>query len=327
MDINYDSLFEDVKSSLEAAKTQQNVGYVSYDSMLKLVAPKDHGTVNDYMLRLLPYVKEGKDGVKKTFFHYEKYFWEDDMGNKHSVLSRRTFNEQCPITRYKFNVERNGTEYEKEMTAKRLGWRQGWYCNVLVINDPVTPANNGQVKVLSLNKTLWNMIDNAMKGGLDDEWSALATDNDPTGREIRVNVGRMILDLTDNGVNLNVRIGKQGQWPDYKQSRFTRKNAKLGLTQQQQEEILNKCQDVTKIEKELPADEVLAKFKETYLGEGNIQGNFKQDTELSTPRFVAPEPIDDDIPGLGPVSSNNSNPSTVDEVSAFAAGLNLSDFT
>lgn len=317
MNLDYDSLFEDVKSSLQEAKAQ-NGNYVSYDSMLKLVAPKDGSTPNDYMLRLLPYAKEGKEGYKKTFFHYEKYSWKDEMGNNYSVLSRRTFNEQCPISNYKFNIDRNGTEYEKKTTAERLIWRRGWYCNVLVVNDPVNPANNGQVKVLSLNKTLWDIIDNALKGGLDDEWSELATENDPNGRQIRVNVGRMILDLTDNGINLNVRVGKQGVWPDYKQSRFTRKNAKLGLSQQQQEEILNKCQDVTKIEKELSAEEVMTKFKETYLGEvsqNTVHPGFKPDTQQPTSSFVAPSPIDDEIPDL---SSNQNTPSIVDEVSAFA---------
>lgn len=320
MTLDYDSLFEGVKSSLEEAKKQINPNYVSYDSMLKLVGPKENGKVNSYMLRLLPYVKEGKEGVAKTFFHYEKYFWQDEMGNRHSVLSRRTFNEQCPITRYRFNILNNGTEYEKEQVNTKLGWRQGWYVNVLVVDDPVNPENNNTVKVLSLNKTLWNLIDSALKGGLDDEWSELATENDPNGREVRVNVGRMILDLSDNGINLNVRIGKQGQWPDYKQSRFTRKDAKLGLNQQQQEEILEKCQDVTKIEKEISADEVYAKFKETYLGESPVSNNnsspvmgFKEDT--SKPRINSFDDDDDQIPGLG---SNTDEDNVENQVAEFA---------
>lgn len=322
--VDYDSLFEGVKTSLEtAAKNQANPNYVSYSSLLKLVGPKENGQTNNYVLRLLPYVKEGKEGLSKTFFRYEKYFWRDEMGNNHSVLSRRTFNEQCPITRYRFNVLNNGTDYEKEQVDNKLKWKQGWYCNVLVVSDPVNPANNGQVKVLSLNKTLWTIIDNAMKGALDDEWSQMATDADPNGREIRVNVGRMVLDLTDNGINLQVKIGKQGQWPDYKQSRFTRQGAKLGLTPEQQEDILNQCQDVTKIEKEMSADDVYAKFKETYLGEGPVSNNapvagFKADTPSFDNKPAMPTFDDDDeIPGLGGNSHKEDN--TVDAVRDFAS--------
>lgn len=315
MTLDYDSLFEGVKNSLEAAKTQN---YVSYNSLLKLATP-EKGQTNSYIVRLLPYNKEGKEGIAKTFFYYEKYFWRDNMGKINSVLSRRTFHEPCPINRYQSNIKNNGSAYEKEQMAKRLWWSRGWYCNVYVVNDPVNPENNGKVKVLSLNKTLWTIVENAMQGGLDDEWSQMASDADPSGREIRLNVGRMIFDLTDNGINLNIQVGRQGEWADYKQSRFTRQKAKLGFTEEQQKEILEQCQDVTTIEKEMTADEIYAKFKETYLNESVLD---TPTPEVHVPSFKPDSNSifdNDDIPG---VSMDN----TVDEVKKFASNWMSSDF-
>lgn len=326
MDINYDSLFESVVSSLEEAKTQNKRNFVSYSNMMRFVAPKEVGQTNTYLLRVLPYAKEGNNGTEKTFHHYLKFFWEDEMGNKHSVLSRKTFNEQCPIDKYYWNVKTNGTQYEKEQIDKRLGRKEGWYCNVFVVNDPVNPANNGTVKVVSLNKTLYRKIDDAIHGRLDDEWSEQATNSNPTGETIRLQVGRMVLNLTDNGINLEVNVLKKGNWPNYDNSRFTYKERKLGLTKDQQEEILNQCQDVTTIEKEKSAEEIYAEFKESYLGEGVAPTTFKPDPKKPSTEVFEDE---DDIPGLGkidddiPTFGGGSSSSTVEDVEAFAKSLNI----
>lgn len=264
MPLDYNNLFEGIKESLQKER-QQAQGRVSFDKVLKLHKPKNGQTVNEYMFRILPYIKEGKEGLHKTFFYFASYFWQDEVGRWISVLSRKTFGEPCAISDYYYNVRRNGTEYEKENLDRRLKYKQGWYCNVYVVSDPVNPSNNGKVMVLPLNKTLWTLVQKALNGELDAEWSARMTDANPTGEEVHVNVGRMVTDLTNNGVNLDVRVTSKGQFPDYSSSDFTRREARLNLTEQQQDEILNQCVDVTKIEKELSAEQILKVFKETFL--------------------------------------------------------------
>lgn len=321
MNVDYDNMFESVVSSLEEAKSKNNRNFVNYDNMLKFVAPKDGENV--YLLRILPYAKEGNEGVRKTFHHYIKYFWEDDMGKRHNILSRKTFNEQCPIDKYYWNIRTNGSQYEKDQ-LKRLKRMEGWYANVLVVNDPVTPANNGTVKVVSFNKPLYQKIETALNGGLDAEWSEQATAANPDGKEINIRVGRMVLDLTDNGINFEVHATKRGQWNNYDDSRFSYKGRKLELTREQQEEILNSCSDVTTIEKEKQPDEIYTEFKECYLNEGVAPTTFQPE-----PKAKNPFDGDDEIPGLGkidddvPSFSSKQSTNTVDEVEAFAKSLNL----
>lgn len=328
MTIDYDNLFKGIKDSLKQERAQAK-NMVSYDKIIKLEKPKGGQTVNEYMLRILPYIKEGKEGLYKTFFYYAKYFWQDELGAYHGVLSRKTFGEKCAISDYYYNVLRNGSDYEKENLNRNLKYRQGWYCNVYVVNDPVNPSNNGKVMVLSLNKTLWLKVQAALNGELDQEWSARMTDANPTGEEIHVNVGRMVTDLTNNGVNFNIRVTSKGQFPDYSSSDFTRRDAKLNLTEQQQDEILNSCVDVTKIEKENTAEEILKIFKESFLGQKSVGGEqVVQETHTVSPT-VAQKSLDDilgedKIPGLGSPSSPTKAqtvPSTESEMDSFISGL------
>lgn len=262
--VNYNSLFDEIKSSINGVKSAPTND--SFSKILKFKCPKFGEPTLEYMFRILPYVKEGKEGIHKTFYHFVKYFWQDDLGQYHSVLSRKTFNEQCIISNYFYTVKNRGTEYEKK-NLSRLNYRQGWYCNVYVISDPVNPSNNGKVMVLALVKTLWKKILSALNGELDDEWSARFSDANPNGETVRVNVGRMITDLSNNGVNFSVKVGNKGAFPDYEASEFTRREAKLNLTEAQQESLLNACIDPASIDKVMSSDEIAKVFKETFLNQ------------------------------------------------------------
>ena len=323
MNIDYNNLFEGIKESLKQERAQAK-NRIDFDKIIKLERPKGGQTVNEYMFRILPYIKEGKEGLHKTFFFYAKYFWQDELGTYHGVLSRKTFGEKCAISDYYYNVLRNGSDYEKENLERNLKYRQGWYCNVYVVHDPINPSNNGKVMVLSLNKTLWMKVQAALNGELDDEWSTRMTDANPTGEEIHVNVGRMVTDLTNNGVNFNVRITSKGQYPDYSSSDFTRRDARLNLTEQQQDEILNSCIDVSKIEREVTAEEALKTFKENFLGQKPIYQSAHVEPAVESVQKSATQSIDDmlgndQIP-MGPASTTNA------ESHASNVEANMDDF-
>lgn len=325
MAIDYNNLFEGIKESLKQDRAQAK-NRIDFDRIIKLEKPKGGQTVNEYMFRILPYIKEGKEGLHKTFFFYAKYFWQDELGTYYGVLSRKTFNEKCAISDYYYNVMRHGTEYEKENIDRNLKYKQGWYCNVYVVNDPINPSNNGKVMVLSLNKTLWLKVQAALNGELDDEWSTRMTDANPTGEEIHVNVGRMVTDLTDNGVNLNVRVTSKGQYPDYSSSDFTRRDAKLHLTPEQQDEILNACIDVTKIERVVSAEEALKTFKEHFLHQTTPQASVQvaaQPAVQSSSQSIDEMLGNDQIPfDSAPASAKDKvGTSTVSEMDDFISGL------
>ena len=67
-DIN--ELFSEVSASINTADNTDAI----WKEKLKFEAGKD------YIVRLLPYAKEGKDGYKKTLYHYIRYSCRSGSG-------------------------------------------------------------------------------------------------------------------------------------------------------------------------------------------------------------------------------------------------------
>lgn len=329
MDIDINNLFEGIKSSLNEKRVQTT-------NVLKFKMPKNGAESNEYLLRILPYTKEGNDGLKKTFFYYLKYYWKDDLdGQKtHNILSRKTFGESCPISNYYFKVKKDGNQWEKER-LNSLKYQQGWYCNVYVINDPVEPENNGKVMALSLNKTLYGKVKDAIDGKLDKSWSSMATRSNPKGEEVVMNVGKMVFDLSNNGVNFKVVVKPRGEFPDYTASAFTLEGTDLNLSPEKQKEILDSCIDVTKIEKERSTEEIRQYFKKEFLHQtGDEQPSARAQVTAPAQQPVVEThnetPADvfggDEIPGLGVEKPQQATiPNTEADMRSFLATLSKKD--
>lgn len=252
-DIN--ELFSEVASSIS---TKDNTDAI-WKEKLRFEAGKD------YIVRLLPYAKEGKEGYKKTLYHYIRYSWQDQQGQWKNVLSPRTWGASCPISEHSKRVKYKGTAEEQADEKERLTYREGAYANVLVLKDPTNPENEGKVKILDMGKKLYMIIKNALDGGLNDEWTEKAREFSGN-KDITVDVGRKVYDLSSNGVNLVIRVRKnQFGLNSYESSSFSLTGADLGLSQTELEEKLDSCFDVTKIEPQLSFDEISKLFKETYL--------------------------------------------------------------
>lgn len=289
MAISIDDIFNSQKSALEASK---NVVTPARNKMVLQPPPAGSPASADgyhYVVRLLPYTVEGVTGLKKTMFHYIKYSWTEvvpnEMGRKvwHTVTSPKTFNERCFITDWSYRSRSNSATPEERACAKDLQFRQGWYVNAYVISDPVHPENNGTVKYISLTKTLYNMVENAIKGGLDAQWSAIA------GREI--NVGKKVYDISDNGLNFDICVKLKGGFPNYDDSKFIF-SSPLGLTQQQQEQILASVVDVTKIEPVADNEANIDLFKRTFMpGRINIGATPVQPAPVQQPVVVPSAPV------------------------------------
>jgi hypothetical protein len=186
------SIFQSIKSAL--AQNNSNTGITE-------VLKTEPG--NTYTVRLLPFTKD----PKKTFFHYYTHGWVSfATGQYIAALSPQTFGERDPIAEERYRILRTGTESEKEK-AKAIGRSEKWLVNVLVINDPSTPENNGKVKILRYGKQLQKIIADAIEGDDSEE------------------LGPRIFDLSPNGVNLKVKVEKQGDYPSYVSSKFSMPSA------------------------------------------------------------------------------------------------------
>jgi hypothetical protein len=180
---------------------------------------------NTYTVRLLPFTKD----PKKTFFHFYTHGWVSfSSGQYVSALSLQTFNERDPIAEERYRVLRTGTEAEKEK-AKAIGRSEKWLVNVYVVNDPVTPENNGKVKILRYGKQLQKIISDAIDGEEAEDF------------------GPRIFDLSPNGVNLKIKVEKQGDYPSYVSSKFSMPTAIPEMDDTKAKKIYDSVHELDKV--------------------------------------------------------------------------------
>ena len=257
MNIDIDSILTTVNDSLARP--------TFYDQYLKCEVN------NTYLVRILPFLKEGPSGTSKTFAFRRQYRWSEVIpGQKkpkwHYVTSASTEGASCPINewRNKF-MEMVEDKDERKRVLGPLSQNISHVCNVLVVDDPVNPKNNGKVMLLSLGKVLWELVENALKGKLDDEFS------ENFGREMKI--GRAILDPSDNGMNLMIKcVPNAMNLPTYEKSAFTLKKAQLGLTQEDLERLKEQMIDPVKsVHDEIKQFEaVKTEFYDTFLSKADI---------------------------------------------------------
>lgn len=329
MSVNLDDIFASVKDSI--AKPSSTSGL--YREKIKFEQGKD------YLVRLVPYVKEGKEGLHKTIYHYVKYSWKDDNGNWNGVLSPRTFGEKCPISDYSAKINKNGSDAEKEHLKSTLFYKGGYYVNAYVINDPTTPANNGKVKIIDMGAKLYGVIKAALEGELDDAWTEQYNNAVDEEHQVeRIDVGKKVFDMSKDGVNLLIKVRKnQYGLNDYSSSEFTLKGAKLTtvdeatgknvlISDEEREAIKQATHDLSCVERVLSFDEVSNIFKKSYLGIDVSKEEKK--TVVSADTGIAPSkmtPVDDDDDGEveAPAPSKEITVDTDEEIDNFLADFDV----
>lgn len=282
MDFNINDIFNEVRSSVMSNSSNDGI----WKEKMKFEIGKE------YIVRLVPYMKEGRDGVgKKTMVKYQKYQWKDSGGRWHSAISPRTWGGKCPISDYSYRIKYKGTDAEKEEMNDRLFYKAGAYANVYVIKDPTNPENEGKVKILDMGKKIQNLIASALDGELDKSWTEQAR-RYSMDKNIEIKVGPKVYDLTPDGINLIIRVTKNpGGYHDYSTSEFSIANTDLGKTQEEIREIYDACHDLTTLDPQMDFDQITDLFKRTYLSEDSVPSSqpstTKKESEDDIPTFTA----------------------------------------
>ena len=209
------TMFQSIKDALNKQDKPSNT---SYSEIMKLEPGKT------YTVRLLPLSKD----PEKTFYHYYSHGWNSlATGQYVQAVSPTTNGERDPIAEERYRVRKAGTEDEK---AKAEGIRriEKWLVNVYVVEDPTTPDNVGKVKIVRFGKQLHKIIMAAIEGEDAEEY------------------GERVFDLSDEGVNLRIKVEKQGDFPSYVASTF-KSAPKLGLSDEKQQEIYNAAFELDKV--------------------------------------------------------------------------------
>lgn len=225
------SLFQSIKGAL--AQDKNTTG-------LSEIMKTEVG--NTYTVRLLPFTKD----PKKTFFHFFTHGWQSFASGQYvAALSPQTFGERDPIAEERYRILRTGTEAEKQK-AKAIGRSEKWLVNVYVINDPTNPDNNGKVKILRYGKQLQKIITDAIEGEEAEDF------------------GPRIFDLSPNGVNLKIKVEKQGDYPSYVSSKFSMPSALPDIDEAKAKKIYDSVHDLEKVFAIKSQDELKAMLDEHF---------------------------------------------------------------
>ena len=248
-------MFASIKDAL--TKSEKTGGNPLYKEILKFKAG------NTYVLRLLPNVND----PSKTFYHYYQHGWNSfATGEYVSALSLQTVGKPDPIGIETFRIKKNGTD-EQKAKAQAVKWQEQWYVNVYVVDDPVTPANNGTVKIFRFGKKLHNIIESAISGDDSDEF------------------GSRVFDLTKDGVNFKLKTEKQGEFTTYDSSRFT-SPVSLNLAEDKIEQVYNSVHDLTAVNPIKSEEELIEMWNKHFV--------CKSSYESSEPQSKTPVSSDDE---------------------------------
>jgi hypothetical protein len=229
------SMFESIKEAIK--NSAKSGGNPLYKEILKFKPG------NTYILRLLPNVKD----LANTFYHFYVHGWNSfATGEYVSSVSLQTIGKPDPIGTEVYRMKKMGSPEEKEK-IEAVKWQEQWYVNVYVVDDPVTPENNGTVKILRFGRKLNKLIEEAISGSDSDEF------------------GPRVFDLSENGVNLKLKVEKnEGGFVNYDSSRFTSPQ-NLNLSAEKQEEIYNSIHDLTAINPLKTEEEIVQLWNKHFL--------------------------------------------------------------
>ena len=189
--------------------------------IFKFVAPnpKKGEESNTYIIKLLPWTKDGAEGFHKTYVYRYQYRWQglpqpgQSFGKWNYVTSAGNIGEACPIDEWRteFLKANSGNTEEIKRVLSPLNRNEVRIMNALIVDDPVSPENNGKVFPVELNKALWDIVDGALHGQLDAHFSEI--------RGTSVKVAKKVFDLSPDGMNLRVKITlNNGGIPQYSKS-------------------------------------------------------------------------------------------------------------
>ena len=149
------------------------------------------------LIRFLPNLSETELPWVQTY----DYFIKSPNGGWYVEKSLRTLGQNDPMREYIHSLWQNAqTEEQKKKLRENYRERMQYVCNILVINDPKHPENNGKVFLYKFGKKVFDKI--------------IAKGNDEFGDSCNV------FDWTA-GANFKLMVKTVDKFPNYDSSEFT----------------------------------------------------------------------------------------------------------
>ena len=351
MSIDLDALVSAVVSKTDSGNRVKKEFLSS--KIFKFVAPnpKKGEESNTYIIKLLPWTKDGAEGFHKTYVYRYQYRWQgmpqpgQSYGKWNYVTSAGNIGEACPIDEWRteFLKANSGNTEEIKRVLSPLNRNEVRIMNALIVDDPVSPENNGKVFPVELNKALWDIVDGALHGQLDAHFSEI--------RGTSVKVAKKVFDLSPDGMNLRVKITlNNGGIPQYGKSEMcfakadlfgdngispnaedTKRMLKEGVSLKEivEERITNDMIDPTEIVKDSirPYADVKKLFAKSFLSNPKISMHvsaaWMSDEEKVAPKVVSSK---DETHENTEVEDDYELNSSDGDVPTFAESNDMDDF-
>ena len=213
----------------------------------KLFQPKLKDGVYQAIIRFLPRHVDDTDMI--PYVKLMNHVFKTKSGQWVYENCPTTFgkNQKCPI------CEKNSEEWEDESKRDELRKRTRrthYYSNILVVNDPQNPENNGKVFIYRYGKKIFDLILEKISpddNGIDEPVS--------------------VFDYTE-GQNFKLKMRQVGtgkdSWPNYDQSCFTGTSSPVYNTDEEINELdekLHMLNEIVSVDKFKSYDEIKKSFE------------------------------------------------------------------
>lgn len=230
MTINIESLrkmrnadFSSITSEIEKIVNPPSNGYNEEDTRI-WKPTKDKAGNASATIRFLP-KKEGDQLPWITQYSYG--FQNKENGKWYIQLCRSTLGEKDPCNEANYALRQTGREEDKKLASSR-GRRTNYYSNILVVNDPGNPDNNGRVFLFRYGKKIFEKIMAAAKPVFEDE------------------VPCNVFDIFE-GKNFKLRMRQVDGYPNYDQSIFDDSSEICGGDENKMIDVINSQYSLTEL--------------------------------------------------------------------------------
>ena len=242
-----------------AQSLKQNTETKSYDDDRIWKARMGKDGTGYAVVRFLP----GKDPSKTPWVTVYDHGFQGPTGKWYIENSLTTISQTDPVSEYNSKLWNSGIEANKEIARKQKR-RTAYYANVLVLNDPNDPSNEGKVKIFKFGQKIFEKLMSSMQPEFADE--------DP------INPFDLIA-----GANFRIKIKMVGGYWNYDASTFE-KVAPLSETEDKLRAVFEAQHDVHDLigeDKFKSYDELKAKLIQV-LGD-DYQGDRPIEKQVETP--------------------------------------------
>mgnify|MGYP001476651544 FL=1 len=119
------------------------------------------------VIRFLPLSKGAGEG-DVPWVRIFNHGFQGPGGKWYIENSLTTLNEQDPVSELNTQLWNSGIEADKE-TARKQKRRLNYWANILIVDDPANPANNGKVFIYKFGKKIFDKIQDQLKPEFQDE--------------------------------------------------------------------------------------------------------------------------------------------------------------